>query len=186
MSKQYIKDGQFYNGSYIELNDCMVSNPTEDMLIAAGYTEYTEPVHEETQEEALQKAKTIKLEEIRNYDSSSNVNSFTLGGTSMWIDFNERARIRQSIDAYKNLGKTEMTKWFNGKEFTYTLDEWQKMLDELSVYASEALNVTEKHKWEVNALTSIDEVKAYDITAGYPEKLVFDADGNNTIDKKED
>ncbi|MCI7207966.1 MAG: hypothetical protein MSA15_18450, partial [Clostridium sp.] len=75
-------------------------------------------------------------------DTSTSVNSFTLGRTEMWLSFDERARIRQSIDAYRNEGRTEMTKWFNGKAFTFTLDTWQTMLDKLSVYASETLNVT--------------------------------------------
>lgn len=112
-----------------------------------------------------------KVAEISAYDRSAAVNSFTLGGTEMWLSFDERARIRQSIDAYRNEGRTEMTKWFGGKAFTYPLDTWQTMLDKLSVYASEALNVTERHKAEVRALTSIEAAEGYDYKAGYPEKL---------------
>ena len=122
---------------------------------------------------SLADAIAAKLARIRVYDNSDAVNSFTLGGVQMWIDFEERARIRQSIDAYRNVGKTEMTKWFNGKSFTYPLDTWQAMLDKLSVYASEALNVTEQHKAEVKALTTVEDVEAYDITKGYPAKLLF-------------
>lgn len=114
-----------------------------------------------------------KVAEISAYDRSAAVNSFTLGGTEMWLSFEERARIRQSIDAYRNEGKTEMTKWFGGKAFTFPLDTWQTMLDKLSVYASEALNVTERHKAEVSALTSIEAVEGYDYKSGYPEKLSF-------------
>ena len=47
------------------------------------------------------------------------------------------------------------------------------MLDRLSVYASEALNVTEQHKAEVRALTSIEAVEEYDYKTEYPEKLSF-------------
>ena len=122
---------------------------------------------------SLADAIAAKLARIRVYDNSDAVNSFTLGGIQMWIDFEERARIRQSIDAYRNVGKTEMTKWFGGKIFTYNLDTWQTMLDKLSVYASEALNVTEQHKAEVSALTTVEDVEAYDITKGYPAKLLF-------------
>ena len=50
-----------------------------------------------------------KVAEISAYDRSAAVNSFTLGGTGMWLSFDERARIRQSIDAYRNEGRTEMT-----------------------------------------------------------------------------
>ena len=119
----------------------------------------------------LSDAIASKLAEISAYDRSAAVNSFTLGGTEMWLSFDERARIRQSIDAYRNEGRSEMTKWFNGKAFTFTLDTWQTMLDKLSVYASEALNVTERHKAEVRELTSIEAVESYDYKTGYPEKL---------------
>ena len=121
--------------------------------------------------ELLSQAKDAKTREIEAYDRSAAVNSFSLGGTEIWLSFDERARIRQSIDAYRNEGKTEMTKWFNGKAFTFPLDTWQTMLDKLSVYASEALNVTERHKAEVRAMTSIEAVEGYDYKTGYPEKL---------------
>lgn len=121
--------------------------------------------------ELLSQAKDAKMREIEAYDRSTAVNSFTLGDTEMWLSFDERARIRQSIAAYRNEGRTEMTKWFNGKAFTFPLDTWQTMLDKLSVYASEALNVTERHKAEVSALTSIEAVESYDYKTGYPEKL---------------
>ncbi len=121
--------------------------------------------------ELLSQAKDAKMREIEAYDRSAAVNSFWLGGTEMWLSFDERARIRQSIDAYRNEGKTEMTKWFNGKAFTFPLDTWLTMLDKLSVYASEALNVTERHKAEVRELTSIEAVEGYDYKTGYPEKL---------------
>lgn len=123
--------------------------------------------------ELLSQAKDAKTREIEAYDRSAEVNNFTLGGTEMWLSFDERARIRQSINAYRNEGKTEMTKWFGGKAFTFTLDTWQTMLDKLSVYASEALNVTERHKAKIKALTSIEAVDGYDYKTGYPKKLSF-------------
>ena len=131
----------------------------------------------------LSDAIASKLAEISAYDRSAAVNSITLGGTEMWLSFEERARIRQSIDAYRNEGRTEMTKWFGGKAFTFPLDAWQTMLDKLSVYASEALNVTERHKAEVSALTSIEAVEGYDYKSGYPEKLSFTTTSYATISK---
>ena len=131
----------------------------------------------------LSDAIASKVAEINAYDTSTSVNSFKLGGTKMWLSFDERARIRQSIDAYRNEGKMEMTKWFNGKAFTFPLDTWQTMLDKLSVYASEALNVTERHKAKVKALTSIEAVEEYDYKTGYPEKLSFANASDATISK---
>ena len=57
------------------------------------------------------------------------------------------------------------------------------MLDKLSVYASEALNVTERHKAEVKELTSIEAVERYDYKTGYPEKLSFANTSDATISK---
>lgn len=54
----------------------------------------------------LSDAIASKVAEINAYDRSAAVNSFALGGTEMWLSFDERARIRQSIDAYRNEGKT--------------------------------------------------------------------------------
>ena len=48
------------------------------------------------------------------------------------------------------------------------------MLSALEVYALQCYNVTEEHKAAVNALTTIEEVDAYDYKTGYPEKLSFD------------
>ena len=165
--KRFINDKGEFAASSMEIDGRMVSNPTEDMLVNAGYHEYEEP------DKTLEEVKVEKISEIEAYDASAAVNSFTLGGTEMWLSFDERARIRQSIDAYRNEGRTEMTKWFNGKAFTFPLDTWQTMLDKLSVYASEALNVTEQHKAEVSALTSIEAVEEYDYKTGYPERLSF-------------
>lgn len=167
MTKRFINDKGEFAASSMMIGGRMVSNPTEAMLIEAGYHEYVEPA------KTLEQAKAEKINEITAYDASEAVNSFALGGTTMWLSFDERARIRQSIDAYRGEGRTEMTKWFGGKAFTYTLDTWQAMLDKLSVYASEALNVTEQHKAEVEALTSIEAVEGYDVSKGYPDKLTF-------------
>ena len=147
---------------------------------SSGTEETPEPPHLVP---TLSDAIASKVAEINAYDRSAAVNSFTLGGTEMWLSFDERTRIRQSIDAYRNEGRTEMTKWFNGKAFTFTLDTWQTMLDKLSVYASEALNVTERHKTEVSALTSIEAVEGYDYKTGYPEKLSFANTSDATISK---
>lgn len=162
---RYINDKGEFAASSMMIDGRMVSNPTEEMLVKAGYHEYVEPA------KTLVDYKAEKTSEIEAYDASEAVNSFVLDGTEMWLSFDERARIRQSIDAYRGDSKTEMTKWFGGKEFRYSLDEWEEMLNKLSVYASEALNVTESHKAEVEALTDVEAVRSYDVSKGYPDKL---------------
>ena len=46
-------------------------------------------------------------------------------------------------------------------------------LAQIQIYANQCYNVTEQHKAAVNALTDIEDVEAFDVTVGYPEKLTF-------------
>ena len=129
--------------------------------------------HIPTEEELLEEAKLNKISDIDEYDQSENVNSFSILGNNMWLTREDRTQIDESINAYQGMGQTEMTKFFNGIPYTFPIATWRQMLNALIVYASEALNVTEAHKAAVNSLTTIEEVEAYDITSGYPNKLEF-------------
>lgn len=148
-------------------------NPTEEMILAAGWQEWQEP--EPSESELLTQAIENKLAEIDNYDKSASVNSFKIGNKDLWLDATLRQQLRTSIEAYKAMGKESATKWFDGVEYTFPVDTWLGMLNALEVYAAEALNATESHKVAVKELTTIQEVEEYDITADYPEKLVFGA-----------
>lgn len=172
--KQYYKiinDEMVFFKNPLIVGETQVFNPTEDMLIEQGWQEYIPPVP--TEEELLQEAKLNKIAEIEDYDKSDAVNSFSIGGVDMWLDFNLRQQLRTSIIAYQKLNEQTVTKWFNGVEYTFTTEQWMNMLNALEVYASEALNVTEAHKAAVNALTSIQDIEDYDITLDYPNKLQF-------------
>ena len=83
MTKKWIKNGVFASDT-IELNGCVVCNPTEDMLRQAGYEEYVEPVP--TESEKLKQAKVDKIAEIAAYDTSSSVNGFMLNVLLVWLD----------------------------------------------------------------------------------------------------
>lgn len=121
----------------------------------------------------LERAKVAKINAIEAYDKSDSVNSFTLGGQRMWLTVEEREQIATQISANEAVGRSEMTRWFGGHDFTFPLAIWKQMLVALEVYAGDALNVTESHKAAVMAMESVEDVEAFDITAGYPEKLVF-------------
>lgn len=169
--KQWIKDGKFWDGISIVIDNMRVFNPSEEQLLAAGYTEYVEPMP--TAEQLLERAKQEKITELEAYDSSDAVNSFTLGGQSMWLTREERTQIDESINAYEGVGMQAMTKYFGGVAYTFPLAVWKQMLNALIVYASEALNVTEGHRAAVLQLQTVQEVEEYDFTTGYPTKLVF-------------
>ena len=121
----------------------------------------------------LAEAKNNKLMEIEAYDASSNVNSFTIGGQEMWLNVEERQQLATQISANEAVGRTQMTRWFNGISFTFAIAQWKQMLVALEVYAGDALNVTEAHKAAVNTLTTVAEIEEYDYTTNYPDKLNF-------------
>lgn len=164
----------FFKGNVLYTEQGTIINPTEEQMLDAGWLPYTPPAL--TAEELLAQAKANKVAEIGAYDQSDAVNQFLLGGAPMWLDAPTRQQLRISIEAYQATGAETVTKWFGGQEFTFPTSAWLRMLNALEVYAAEALNVTEAHKSAVNALDSVDAVAGFDITAGYPDKLNFDAE----------
>ena len=99
--KRWIKNGVFASNT-IELNGCVVCNPTEDMLIKAGYKEYQEPVP--TEAEKLEQAKVEKIAEITAYDTSDKVNGFVLDGAVVWLDKATRVGLMNSTTIERDLG----------------------------------------------------------------------------------
>ena len=143
--------------------------PSVEQLESWGFEEWHEPTP--TPEELLARAKSAKIAELEAYDANE-VNSFSVNGKDMWLDHDVRQQLRISLDALSQAGRENVTKWFDGVEYTYPIDVWYYMLGLVEVYASDALNVTESHKAAINALESIEDVEAYQFT-GYPEKLSF-------------
>lgn len=121
----------------------------------------------------LEAAKAAKVAEITAYDVSDAVNSFTLNGKSLWLDKAMRVGLVNSTTIEKEAGKTETVLWFDGVSYALPVDTALQMLSQLELYALECYNVTAKHKSEVAQLATIEEVEAYDITSGYPEKLAL-------------
>lgn len=143
--------------------------PSVEQLTEWGFEEWVEPTP--TPEELLARAKASKIAELEAYDASE-VNSFSVDGKDMWLDHDVRQQLRISLDALSQAGRENVTKWFDGLEYTYPIDVWYYMLGLVEVYASDALNVTESHKAAINALDNIADVEAYQFT-GYPSKLSF-------------
>lgn len=122
---------------------------------------------------ALPDIKEYRIKQIEEYDASDAVNTFYINGQPMWLTVQERQQIATQISANEVIGRETMTKWFNGNEYTFPISLWKQMLVAVEVYAGDALNVTESHKVAVAVIEDADEALAYDITAGYPEKLSF-------------
>lgn len=168
MTKKWIKNGVFASDT-IELNGCVVCNPTEDMLRQAGYKEYQEPVP--TESEKLEQAKVEKIAEITAYDTSSSVNGFMLNGLLVWLDKATRVGLMNSTTIAKAAGQKTTTLWLGGAKFVIDCDKAIKLLSALEMYALECFNVTASHKAAVGWLMSLEEVEAYDYKTGYPKML---------------
>ena len=168
MTKRWIKNGVFASDA-IELNGCVVCNPTEDMLRQAGYKEYQEPVP--TDEEKLEEVKAEKIAEITAYDTSSSVNGFVLNGLLVWLDKATRVGLMNSTTIAKAAGQKTTTLWLGGLKLVVDCDKAIQLLSALEMYALECFNVTASHKAAVNELTTIEEVEAYDYKTGYPKML---------------
>ena len=168
MTKKWIKNGVFASDT-IELNGCVVCNPTEDMLRQAGYEEYKEPMP--TESEKLEQAKVEKIAEITAYDTSDKVNGFVLNGAVVWLDKATRVGLMNSTTIAKASGKETTTLWLGGLKLVVDCDKAIQLLSALEMYALECFNVTASHKQAVSELTTIEEVEAYDYKAGYPKML---------------
>lgn len=168
MTKKWIKEGVFASDT-IELDGCVVCNPTEDMLIKAGYKEYQEPVP--TEAEKLEQAKADKLAEITAYDTSSAVNGFVLNGALVWLDKATRVGLMNSTTIAKAAGQKTTTLWLGGVKLVVDCDKAIQLLSALEMYALECFNTTASHKAAVGELKTIEAVEAYDYKAGYPKML---------------
>ena len=167
---QYRKGDEVYNGRFIEENDRMIITPTPEILLENGYA----PVDiEPSQEELLAAAKVEKIAEIEEYAESSNVNEFSFMGIKMWLDVKTRIGYSMSIRSADTLGQKTIQMPVNGNVYPIELEKARKLLATVHLYADATFKVTQQHIANVKALQSVDEVKAYDNTKGYPQKLVL-------------
>lgn len=164
--KQYIKNRELHNGSWIESDGRVIINPTEDMLIKAGFEPY-EP------QPTLEQVINDKLAAIDAYDQSEAVNGFTLDGKAMWLDRGTRLSLMRRFEAQRSAGIEATTLWYGSESFTLPVEQAITMLNAIELYACQCYDVTAAHKAAVEGLTEIEAVVGYDYTAGYPFKLFF-------------
>lgn len=169
----------------LELKTVNVFYPTdvEKQELTKEYTEYTVyavEIDNETMRKNLYKdsselnfSKVILKEQIKAYDQFTTVNSFTINGEELWLDKATRVGLVNSINSEKSAGKETTTLWFNNKSITLNCDTALQILNSLELYAIACYNKTAEHLANVEALTTVEEVEAYDYKTGYPDKLVF-------------
>lgn len=157
--------GKTYNGQYIKVGEDFIINPSEETLLEHGYEKVEVP------EDKLKQAIEAKVSEIKAYDNSEAVNSFSLNGMSAWINREDRIGTRRAIELDVANGLPESEIWLNGLKMVVNCQLALKLLDAVGHYAYQAYNVTQTHLFNVKGLKSVEEVEKYDYTTNYPPKL---------------
>ena len=139
-----------------------ISNPNVEQIAEAGWIEY---VHVRTLEEAKQE----KIDEIEEYDTSSDILSFSLGGVDMWLNPQQRTNFLMTVNAAEQYGMTSVP--FGGTQIP--ISNARSILNAVALYAMETLAVTDSHKAAVMGLDTIEAVDAYNYHTGYPQTLSF-------------
>lgn len=124
-----------------------------------------------TEDEVIAELKVLKNDEITKYDTSSNVNVFSLNGVDVWLDRDTRVSLMNSTTIAKNMGQENTTLWLGTIKITVKCDQAIQLLSALEMYALSCFNKTAEHRNNVEALSTINEIVSYDYTVGYPEKL---------------
>jgi hypothetical protein len=153
----------------ISKNGMSTYNPTEEMILSDGWVEYVYIEHEKTIEEY----KNEKINEIKHYDESSLVNEFYIQGIPVWLDKSTRVGLKLRFESEIAMGKTETSLWYDDIQFPLQLENAMQMLFAIELYASACYDNTHYHISRVNVLENIEDIKNYDYTIGYPEKLQF-------------
>lgn len=150
-----------------------IFNPTEEMIFEDGWEEYIQEPNVLTEEEVLRAEKRIIVNNILNYDSSSEVNSFYIADQEMWLDKATRVGLKLRFDAEIASGHTNTTLWYEGTPFNLELTNAVQMLNAIELYASACYDNTQMHIAYVKVMADLETVKNYNYKTGYPEKLRF-------------
>ena len=116
-------------------------------------------------------AQKMVLEKITDWDTSSAVNGFILNGERVWLDKATRVGLMNSTSIAKAMGQATTTLWLGDAKLVVECDKAIQLLSALEMYALECFNVTAAHKKAVSEMSTVEEVLAYDYTAGYPKIL---------------
>lgn len=170
--KLYIKDNivRPQNKIIVIKDEFQYINPSEELILEDGWMEYEVKY---TDEELLDRARSKKIQEILDYDTSPNVNCFYMSDTEIWLDKETRTGLKLRFEAETNIGMIETSLWYNNIRFTLPTSSAVQMLYLLEIYASQCYDNTQFHIKSVSELTNVDDIENYDYTTGYPNKLKF-------------
>lgn len=150
-----------------------IFNPTIEMLNSDGWVEYIAPENELTEDQLIAQDKLRVIDDIITYDSSASVNIFYINDMPMWLDKATRSGLVGRLSAELKVGKLTTTLWYESTKFELSTELAMNLLYALELYASECYDMTQQHIANVKQLTTLDDIKAYDYTIGYPKVLKF-------------
>ena len=92
-----------------------------------------------------------------------------------WANKSERSTLKTAIQDCLTMGietyRLDLREL--GVSFTVSCQNILQMLSALEVYAIQCYNKTTDHIFNVRRLENMEDIKNYDFTQGYPEKLIF-------------
>lgn len=115
----------------------------------------------------------ILVGKIEDYYSSADVKTFYVNGTPIWFDSEKRILLTSSISMEKEVGKETTILWVDGVPYTMSVDDARQMMIDIEMYSMACFNNEQTNIAEAKALTLKSEIRDFDITKGYPEKLSF-------------
>ena len=122
---------------------------------------------------ATEAEKLEVIVKITNYDVSDNVNTFYINDNPAWFKKELRGSIRDSLELQKSAGLETATLWVNDEAYELNIDTALELMKEIELYAIKCNNNTHNNINRVKSLTLRSELREFDITEGYPEKLKF-------------
>lgn len=160
----------------------MVFNPTEEMVLADGWTEYVFQRFELPMEMQLKRTKDRKLRELERYDESEEVNDCIIvyQGEEIhyWANKTERNDLKNAVRDCIAMGRETYRLDLRDKGISITMlcELLLQMMAALEVYAIDCYNKTTDHRFAIEACTTEEAVDAYEFRGvGYPAKCRFEA-----------
>jgi len=127
-------------------------------------------------ERTLGDAISDKLNALAVYDTSEEVNSFLVqmgeNKYPTWITADQRALHMTSVTSAELVGDESLEIELLGQFVELPVAVAKVVLAQIHRYADRAANATTRHKAAIEALTTIEDVDAYDFKVGYPDKVI--------------
>lgn len=150
-------------------------NPTEEMVLEDGWVEYVAHEPRPLPERVLiERARRRMLDELHKYDESSEVNDCIIvyqdEEIHYWADKTERNDLKNAVRDCIAMGRDVYRLDLRDKGVSINLpcEALLQMLSALEIYAIDCYNRTTDHEFAIKALTTKEEIEAYDFKVGYP------------------